>query len=167
MSEFLCHVDVRVLNKIAQNWRIVLLTPESWLFVSINSLTDSVLLQLTMKRPDKNFTVRHIFSLRLNEHQYQFIKLMARFALSLPAMRLSCERTNHWVAHGSPVNLAKLTNLLVAQAVTVHIWIFAHSWCRSVTLFGDWLVHVWVSKKELRFASRLSVVWPSVNWNYW
>lgn len=112
---------------IAQNWRIVLLTPESWLFLSINSLTDSVLLQLTMKRPDKNFTVRHIFSLRLNEHQDQFIKLMAQFTLSLPAMRLSCERTNHWVAHGSPVNLAKLTNLLVAQAVSVHIWIFAHS----------------------------------------
>lgn len=138
MNIQMSHVDVRVLNKLLKIGELSYWLPSHGsLFLLTHRLTDSVLLQLHNEETRRDFAARHIFSLRLYEHQYQFIKLMARLALSLPAMRLSCERTNHRVARSGPVNLTKLTNLLVAQAVSVHVWIFAHSLCRSVTLFGD------------------------------
>lgn len=61
----MCHVDVRVLNKLLKTGELSYWLPSHGsLFLLTHRLTDSVLLQLHNEETRRDFTARHIFSLR-------------------------------------------------------------------------------------------------------
>lgn len=116
--------------------QVVSLIRETWFLVCIYSFTDSLASRLQRKEPDNVSALCDCLSCQLLDlpcGKLNSLLLQLRSPLSFPAMRLSCERTNHLLAHSSRAPLGlQITQLAPARA-WAHIRICSHS------RLSDWL----------------------------
>lgn len=145
---------------IAQNWRIIFLAPESWLFVSINSPTDSVLRQLTMKRPDE---ISHILAafVRTSISIYQANGSVRSFPPRCEAELRANESPSGSRRPGQPHEINKSLGCSGCECpymdfCTLLVSVSDSLWWLTRTRLSQW------KRIEVRVASRLSVVRRSI-----